>query len=181
MQLHDLTCYNKLMINEESLASKAENTDTPTKPIKETPPAEEFQPSHNTTNLETKPANKGISPAVIVLIVILSAALLAGLIFSVIALFKGNQPYHTEEFQGETYYIIDKDYDGEYDIQYRLFDNDDLYTYVYEPEYDSEESDEDEEESQYKDCNAYSEGEERAPGKDRGLYVHGVSHGTCIR
>ncbi len=150
------------MINEASSAPKVKNTDAPTKPIKKTPPAEEIRPSQNTANTEAEPTNKGISPAIIVLIVILSAALLAGLIFGIRALFRSNQSYHIEKYQGEAYYIIDKDYDGEYDLQYRLFDDDDLYTYAYEPWYNGEETEEEEiEEPQYKDCDTYPEGEEK--------------------
>ncbi len=161
MCLHSLACYNKLMIDKTSSALEVDNTNTPTKKIEKTPPAEELQPTQNTANIQAETANKGISPAIIVLIVILSAVLFAGLVFGAMALLRGNRPYHIEEFQGKTYYIIDKDYDGEYDLQYRLFDDDDLYTYVYESEYNNEEIDEDTKKLQDKDCNAYTEGEER--------------------
>ena len=152
------------MINEASSAPKVKNTDAPTKPIKKTPPAEEIRPSQNTANTEAEPTNKGISPAIIVLIVILSAALLAGLVFGIAALFKSNRPYHIERFREQTYYIIDRDYDGEYDLQYKLFDDDDLYTYYFSSDKEQpliERDEELEEEPQYNNCDAYPEGEER--------------------
>ncbi len=143
-----------LMTTKESSASKATHAHTPThKTTKETPVEhhEHVLPPEEAT---VEMPKEGMKPGVIILIILMAFLLVGGFIFGVLTLIRnGGGAYHTEDFQGSTYYIIDRDFVGEYDLQYRHFDDSELPGFY---GYDTEEpqdwgDNEDEEEDEDKD------------------------------
>jgi len=141
-----------LMTTKESSAPKAEHAHAPThkttneKPVEHPAKSAEHPAAAQADDLPPERVKEGVRPGILILIICLAVLLLGGFIFGILTLIKtGGGAYHTEEYQGNTYYIIDRDYRGEYDIQYKNFTDDELfddYDYIIEPEYDDEDDDE---------------------------------------